>query len=306
MSNRPLVYVVVLNWNLKEDTAECIDSLLQLDYPNAQIVVVDNGSTDGSVEYLASRFPQIHIVANPQNLGFTGGNNMGIKHALEHGADYVLILNNDTVVHRHALSELIKVSQADPRIGILGPLILYHEARDRIWEFGAREYKWSPIPLTIGRGQRDKGQFRSSVPLDYVTGCAMLVTSDAFRRVGLFQSRGSVYYWYGGDIEFCRRAREGGYRVMGVPTAKIWHKVALTAKKASASARYLRTRDRVIFYQQCPHGPHPVLTSVFLLVDGVKRISLDLIHGQKDLIRPLLRGLYDGYRGDCRHVRYSA
>jgi len=304
MTEYPVVYIVILNWNLKDDTAECVESVLDLDYPKLSIVLVDNGSTDGSPQYLSSRFPQIRVVANRENKGFTAGNNVGIQYALGHGADYVFILNNDTIVDRESLRELVSVAESDPRIGIVGPLILYHEAKDKIWELGARQYRYLPIPLSIGRGQSDQGQFGSWVPLDYVTGCAMLVRSEVLRTVGLFQSSGSLYHWYGGDNEFCYRVGKAGYLVLGAPRAKIWHKVSLTAKRASTAARYLRTRDRVIFYRSCPHGPHPLLTDLYLLVNGMKTVVLDVIRGHTDLVCPLVRGLYDGYQGDSSELRF--
>jgi GT2 family glycosyltransferase len=304
MSQLPLVYVVILNWNLKHDTAECIESVLQTDYPRREIIVVDNGSTDGSPDCLRAWFPEVHVIQNRSNLGFTAGNNTGIRYAVEHEADHVLILNNDTIVDHRALQQLVRVSETEQRVGVVGPMILYHGARDTIWEFGARKYKWLPIPLSVGRGEVDTGQFSDPVPLDYVTGCAMLVRSEVFRTVGLFRSSGSLYHWYGGDNEFCYRVRKAGYLVLGAPRAKIWHKVSLTAKKASTAARYLRTRDRVIFYRSCPHGPHPFLTDLYLLVNGMKTVVLDLVRGHTDLVRPLVRGLYDGYQGDSSELRY--
>ncbi len=301
MAEMPLVYVVILNWNLKDDTAECIDSVLALDYQNAHILVVDNGSTDGSMDYLSSRFPEIQVIANEKNLGFAGGNNVGIEYALEHGADYVLILNNDTIVDRGLLGDLIKVGQADPRIGIVGPLILYHEAKDRIWELGAREYKWLPIPFSIGRRQVDRGQFSSPLPLDYVTGCSMLIKKEVFQTVGLFEPE---YFSYGEDNDFCRRTREAGFKIMGVPEARVWHKVALTSKKVSKLTRYLKARNRIVFYRQHPHGPSALLTDLYLLTDGVKMLALDAWRGDTGLVKPLVRGMYDGFRGDLTELRY--
>ena len=301
MTDWPLVYVVILNWNLKDETAECAESVLQLDYPNVRALIVDNGSTDGSVECLRSRFAQIDVIANERNLGFTGGNNLGIRYGLEHGADYVFILNNDTIVDRYLLSELVKVGEMDSRVGIAGPLILYHEDRNRIWDLGAREHGWLPVPLSIGRGQTDRGQFSSPLPLDYVTGCAMLVRRQVFDAIGLFESE---YFSYYEDNDFCRRAREAGFKIMGVPSAKLWHKVALTSSKVSALARYLKVRNRMVFYQRYPHGPSSLLTKLYLVADAVRMGAVDLTHGQLGLLKPLARGLYDGCRGDLSQLLY--
>jgi GT2 family glycosyltransferase len=303
MAEPPLVYVVILNWNLKDDTAECIRSVLDSDYPSLRIVVVDNGSTDGSPQYLASCFPEIQTIVNEENQGFAEGNNIGIRHALRDQADYVFILNNDTVVDRSLLTHLVGAAEGDPLIAVAGPLILYHEARDRIWWLGDREHKLLPMPISIGRGQRDAGQFDRIVPVDYVTGCAMLMRRKALEEVGVFDPR---LFWYYEDADLCCRMREAGYRLLAVPKAKMWHKVSMTARTTSAFARYLRARNRVIFYRKHPHGPHVALTHSYLLADAIRVLALDVLRGNLGLVKPLVRGLYDGYRGDTSQLRYYA
>ena len=120
------VTIILLNWNGKEDTIECLESLKHITYPNYEILLVDNGSTDGSVECFRERYPGMEIIENGENLGFAEGNNVGIRRAMDEGADYVLLLNNDTVVDPEFLGELVKVGESDPKIGIVGPKICYY------------------------------------------------------------------------------------------------------------------------------------------------------------------------------------
>lgn len=115
----PKAIVVTLNWNRKEDTIECLKSLLELDYANYEIVVVDNGSMDGSAQAIRQSFPNITVIENKENLGYSLGMNTGIKYALEQGVKYVLIMNNDTVIDKGALTELVKVAESDPTIGFV-------------------------------------------------------------------------------------------------------------------------------------------------------------------------------------------
>src|SRR3989304_8553833 len=133
MPDLPPVYVIVLSWNGKNDTLECLASLQQLTYPNARVVVVDNASSDGTCDAIRSAFPNIELIVNNSNLRFAGGNNVGIRRSLERGAKYVLVLNNDTVVDRDFLSRLVEAAESDKKIGVVGPKIYYYDKPRRIW-----------------------------------------------------------------------------------------------------------------------------------------------------------------------------
>src|SRR5262249_3506361 len=130
------VAIVLLNWNGTEDTLACLRSLGQLEYGNATVTVVDNGSTDGAPERIRARFPGVGLIENGRNLGFAGGNNVAIPPSVDAGADYVLLLNNDTEVAPDMLSRLIDVAERDPSVGIVGPKILYYDLPDTIWSAG--------------------------------------------------------------------------------------------------------------------------------------------------------------------------
>src|SRR5436190_7401977 len=134
----PSVAVIVLNWNGRDDTLACLESLAGLNYDNFQVMVVDNGSTDGSVGAIRPRFPGVEIIETGRNLGFAEGNNVGIRLALDRGMDYVFLLNNDTVVDPSLLSELVAAAERCPEGGIFGAQILYHSDPLKIWFAGAR------------------------------------------------------------------------------------------------------------------------------------------------------------------------
>lgn len=289
----PLVYVVILNWNLKEETAECVNSVLRSDYSPFRVLIVDNGSTDGSVEFFRSEFPDLEIIANQENLGCAAGNDVGIEHALCRDADYVLLLNNDAIIDRGSLREMVAVGESEIEIGILAPLILRHNNQDKIWYLGHREHRLLPIPRGLTKGQVNKCQFASAIIVDYVSGCAMLVKRGVFEGIGLLDP---TYFMYYEDADFCRRARTAGFKIAVVPSAKAWHKVSLSARKAGASSRYLRAKNRVRFYRQHRHGPHPLLTTTYLWINALLIATNHLLRGQIDLARAYLRGIADGYR----------
>ncbi len=291
--HQPLVYVVILNWNLKDDTAECVASVLGSHYNNYHLLVVDNGSTDGSPEHLRRSFAGIEVIVNSANLGFAAGNNVGIRRALAAGADYVLLLNNDTMVEAAMLGHLVTCAEAAERIGMVSPKILYHEARNRIWRLGDRAHRWLPVPVPIGRDQFDRGQFAEPFDVDYVPFCGVLIKHALLEMVGLLDER---FFFTYEDADFCRRSRDAGYRIVCQPEAQMWHKISLSAQKDPAKIRYLKSKSRAMFFRRYRHGLHPWLTAVYLWLSTLASATASALRGDVELARLALRGLYDGYR----------
>ncbi|MBN1178458.1 MAG: glycosyltransferase family 2 protein [Anaerolineae bacterium] len=248
----PRVAVIILNWNGLQDTLDCLGSLGSVDYPEYDVLVVDNGSGDGSPAAIRAGYPDVALWENPRNLGFTGGNNVGIRRALERGADYVLLLNNDTCVAPNFLRELVAAAEADPEIGAAGPTIYYHVAPDVIWSAGGIvDWRQGDIRMR-GTDEKDAGQFGSAPQeVDFITGCAMLLKRAALERVGGLDERFFAYYE---ESEWCLRARRAGWRVVHVPAARIWHKIDPDRRSASALVHYYMTRNRLLFLRLAGAG----------------------------------------------------
>jgi len=245
----PRVVIIVLNWNRAQETIECITSLNRLNYHGFEILVVDNASQDGSVTTLKRTFPELAVIENARNLGYAEGNNVGIRHALNRGADYILVLNNDTVVEKDALSRLVDASQADEKVGVAGPKIYDFKEPNKIWFAGAN-IDWSiGESHHIGLGETDCGQFDGIVEVDRLTGCAMLIKREVFTTVGLFDPD---YFLYFEDVDFCVRAHKAGYKNICVQTAKVWHKESSStgANRGSDLHTYYHTRNRLLFLQK--------------------------------------------------------
>ena len=218
------VAIIVLNWNGKSLTLECLDSLQVLDYPSAEIMVVDNASTDGSVEAIRERYgDNITVIANESNLGFSQGNNVGIERALRDGADFILLLNNDTVVDPQLVTHLVDPLIAEPKIGISGPKIYYYDPPDQIWFAGGEVFLGRGITRHVGIRETDTGQFDRRADTDYITGCALMAGRAVFEKVGLLDPSYRAYFE---DTDFCMRARRAGFRIVYVPEGKVWHKVS--------------------------------------------------------------------------------
>lgn len=225
-SDPPLVFIVVVTWNGKRDTLECLASLQAVTYPNYRILLIDNASTDGTQEAVQKQFPSVEMIRTDRNLRFAGGNNVGIRHALSQGAAYVLLLNNDTVVDPNFLTELVATAERDPSVGMVGARIYYHEDPQRIWFAGGEISWWSGWIAHTGIRQVDRGHFDSERAVDYITGCCMLVRREVIERIGLLDER---FFMYGEDVDWCLRARRAGYRLVFQPKAKVWHKLSVSA-----------------------------------------------------------------------------
>ena len=289
--SEPKVVVVVLNWNLKDDLAECLASLDRATCPNRQVVVVDNASDDGSAEMVRSRFPAVHLIVNGQNLGFAAGNNVGLRYGLAQETPYLLMLNNDTAVAADMLTRLVAAAEAEQALGILGPQILYYGTEDRVWYLGHRTYRWLPVPRRIAPRLGMQAGDGDRIEVDYVSGCSMLIRREVLLRVGLLDEDLFMHYE---DADLCRRAQQAGYRLACVPGARMWHKVSRSSSQVKPAVRRLQARNRVLFYRRYPHGPHPWLTAAFVLITAGATMVRDLLRGHGGLIRPHVQGLYEG------------
>lgn len=291
--NCPLVISVVVNWNLRKDLAECLESLHKVDYPAHRIIVVDNGSTDGSASFVTTHYPDVELIALPHNLGYAAGLNSGILRALAQGASYIFGLNNDVIVDKRAVSRLVEVLELHPEVGIAAPKVLLYSNPSRIYSLGDRIYRWLPLPVGFRRGKRDSQQYPVIMDFDYVTGCAMMIRAEVFHTIGLFDTN---YFMYYEDADFCRRARDHGYRIICVGDAVVYHKAAKSTNRIPALMVRIRARNRVRFYRRYRHGPHPWLTYGTLALVAVWRSLENLLKGRWWWIRPYFQGLWEGMR----------
>lgn len=247
MGNAPSVSVVVLNWNGIADTRECLHSLQAARYAAMRVTVVDNGSQDEEATTLEREFAGfIDVLCLPENVGFAAGANVGIRHALEAGADYVLLLNNDTVVAPEFLQALVDAAGEIPNLAALCPRTHFYDRPRIIYSTGGEVSIWRGVATQVGRGQEDRGQFERLARRDYADGVCMLIPSEALTTVGLLDEQ---YFAYWEETDWCVRAAERGLRCYYVPQAHIWHK-ASRSQSPDVRFDYLYRRNALLFVRK--------------------------------------------------------
>lgn len=281
--NEPLVYCIILSYNGKQLTLDCISSVLKFEYPNYIILVVDNASSDGSAEAIRSSFSKeitsgkIILFDNKENLGFAGGNNLGMKYAFEHRADYLLLLNNDTVVDRDLLKNMIPFCESDAKIGIAGPKIYYQETPDQVWFVGGEINLYKGLSRHIGIRQKDTGQFDTVMECDYITGCAMLIKRIVVEKTGYLDT---IYPMYSEDSDYCMRARQNGFKMMYLPSGRVWHKIsAATGGQLKWRKIRLRMSSNFIFLKRYARWYHWFTIPVFFTWDVI-RVFVSVVTGR--------------------------
>jgi GT2 family glycosyltransferase len=264
MMEFPLVSVVTIHYNHSDVTLQMLASLREVTYPNVEIIVVDNKSTDEDPGILSDSFPEITLIRSSENLGFAGGNNLGIRKAK---GRYILLLNNDTEVDPGFLEPLVEKLESDPGIGAVSPKIHFYHTPGTIQYAG-----FSPLnPYTVrshglGYGMRDTGQFDKDAPTAYLHGAAMMVRMDVVRRVGLLAE---CYFLYYEELDWSQRIRNAGYRLFYVHNSLVLHKESISTGKMSPLKTYYINRARLLYLRRNVTGlrfPVAVLYQLFIAI----------------------------------------
>lgn len=337
----PKVAIIILNWNGWMDTIECLESLERITYPNCQVIVVDNGSTDNSVEKIKewargkivkrSKFLKSNLTVKPvpsiqyarmvagsggapdkereikqlplpngaliiievgQNLGFSGGNNIGIKLALAQSADYVLLLNNDTVVAPDFLDKMIEAAENNIKVGLVGPKVYYYQDPGTIQYAGGQISLLTGRPIIWAAGEHDKSKLSGCREVTFVTGCSMLVKANVFRDVGFLDE----HYFLGmEDVDFSYRSIQKGWKLICCLEARVWHKLGASAGREDVPmVWYYDSRNRLYFVIRRTSGIlHKI---VFILAFFAMRLfnlwRLPMT-GRTEHLRASNRGVFD-------------
>lgn len=253
---RPVVHAVTLNWNKYEDTVACVRSLQKSEYPLARILVLDNGSTDGSGDRLERelRGPGVEVLRHRENEGFARGMNACLRDAVARGADLVFSVNNDTEIDPRCVGLLVEALDADPGAGVAGPTILFHDRPEKVWHGGGFFSYWRAGLSVPGKGRHATELEEHPERVTFLTGCAILVARRVLDRVGYLDP---AFYFYVEDVDFDLRVREAGLHLVFVPRARVWHKIGDVARdRTSPFVLYHLGRSWTLLFRKRFAGPY--------------------------------------------------
>lgn len=278
------VSIILVNYNGCKDTIECYDSLIQINYSNYHIVIVDNCSTE-DIEILYEKCPKAQIIRAEQNNGFSAGNNIGIEYAKrKYNSDFYLLINNDTVVDQDFLSSLVDTSMHYNDKAIVAGKIYYYSNHNKIWSAGGDYFRKSG--LTIQYSGIENGQFNQRKEITFATGCLLLIPKDILSNVGNLDEQ---YFLYCEDTDYCQRALDGGYKIIYEPNAVIYHKISASVKYKSFNQEYYMIRNNYFIAKEYGTGISSIIQlSYFYAKQIVKR---------KINIKAFLKGYNDYRRG---------
>ena len=283
--------VIIVNWNRIEDTLRCLASL-EGSVERQHIIVVDNGSSDGSTAAIRERFPEVGVLALPRNEGFARACNRGISLALrEKYCEYILLLNNDTIVHREALERLLAAARLHPRAGILGPKIYSLEQPDLLWSAGARRRRLVLAAADTGHRRLDEGQFDHRRKVDYIFGAAMLLSRELLEDVGFFDER---FFLYLEDLDLCMRSQAAGYENILVPQAHLWHVGSASTHHDPTLRIYHLVRSSILFVSKHTNLRMAGIVLFFWSAVFVREVMQSLYRGQIASVRAYFSGLFSG------------
>jgi len=293
-NHSPLVYIVVLAWNHKLDTLECLQSFLESSYPDVRILVVDNGSTDGTPQEIGERYPTVEVVKSETNLGVSGGYNLGMEYAFQQGANYILIANNDIIVDPDMCQCLVEAMVANPCIGIAMPKIYhYFQDRSRLWCVGAHWRRFPPMVKMDGMDRPDGKQYSMAKQIEYAPSCCLMLSRSLIDKIGYFDTR---YFFYYDDWDYSARCNRAGMTIQFVPEAKLWHKVSVSTQKSEKPSIWWTYFGRSVFRFYKTHATLSnmlLFTLWFILREGIKL--------KLKRIPPVLSGIAYEYMTQNKH-----
>ncbi len=292
----PLVTIITVNFNQLEETCALLDSIRRNDYRQVEVIVIDNASEENPHLYLSVHYPEVKCIVSSENLGFAGGNNLGVRYAR---GEYLFFINNDAELTAGCIQTLLQTFAENPRLGIVSPMLCYFE-RKRNSSYDIIQYAGTtPIHPITGRNQtigyleEDKGQYVAAQPTAYVHGASMMVPRKVINEIGGMSEDFFLYYE---ELDWCERIRRAGYEIYVAPRAKVHHKESITVGKKSLIKTYYMNRNRILFMHRNRSIWQFFLFSMYMLFVMVPKHTLQyLLNGEPDHFKKLLQAIEWNY-----------
>lgn len=297
------VAIILVNWNSLTVTADCIDSLQDVLFKDFTVILVDNGSADKSGRQLKEKYEHIHLIESATNLGFTGGNNLGMQYAIEHNFEYQLLLNNDTFVKPDFLSVLVQYMNEHSDIGVIQPLIYFAHNRSLVWDGGSYFNRWLGYPYTKNNGKPLEPVNSMIKEVDWVTGCAFFTRTSILKKAGLLAENLFIYCE---DIDLSFRIKKEGYRLMFHPGSVVYHIAGMSNRSKTKGkegfvnpvVHYLNVRNRIWLlkkYTTLPYSPCVIVFNFFYIVALMAYFVARLRFTK---FKSVLKAVKDGLKGN--------
>ena len=295
------VWIIILNWNGLDDTIECVESCLKIVYEPYQILIVDNHSSDNSTEVLRRRFPDIPLIVNDKNFGYAGGNNIGIKHAIKQGADYILLLNNDVVVEPGVLTQLVEGMRPRLQATMAAPKVMYYDARHVVNSMGT-SMDWFRLRPYLGECQQvDRDQYSEVVKKDILVGCAFMIRSDVPNKIGFLDEN---FFLIHEEADWCLRNIKDGFENIVVPSAVAYHKCSKSTGNFLEATHYYSVRNFLYLSYKNAGLTDRIKTLCGLFILSLKNILKLMVGSPEDqkMARVFFDAVYDYFHksmGKC-------
>lgn len=295
MSGEPFVYVISLNWNGLAYLKDFCETILKQQYDNYKVVIVDNASTDGSVEFLRQNYPQIEVIRNSTNLGYAAGNNVGLEYACKAGAAYFLVMNNDTIVPSDLIRRLMEVALTDPKIGFVTGKVYFQNTENMLQTAGKLDKWWRATVVNVGQNKLDLGQYEEQRDYDYLDDVFWLVKREVYEKIGGYDPE---FFLYWEETDWCARAKESGFRLVYTPKARLYHKVSQSTGGGSNPEKSFHIRRNAVLFYWRHKSKGVFFLKLFLIVREIfdwRRVAAFFIKGKYgENFRAEWNGFVDG------------
>jgi GT2 family glycosyltransferase len=285
--SRPLVSIISVNYKQARVTCEMLASLQRVTYPNVEVIIVDNASPEAEVAPIQEQFPDVQLIRSADNLGFAGGNNLGIAAAK---GKYLLFLNNDTEVEPGFLEPMVELFETNPKAGIASPKLIFYGTDNLIQYAGCGGINpWTGRSVTYGLMEKDHGQHNASAPTALAHGAAMMVPMRLIKEVGLMPE---LYFLYYEELDWCEMIKRGGYECHYVGDSTVYHKESVSVGQGSVMRTYYMYRNRLLFIRRNSTGMRFWSGLLFFLFVAVpKQVAVHALRLEQKYLSALWRGL---------------
>ena len=298
--------IILVNWNSFPVTAGCIESLRLADYTDHSVIVVDNGSADGSGKELKEKFGHIILIESATNLGFTGGNNLGMEYAIEQGYEYVLLLNNDTFVEKDFLTVLVTYMDSHPEAGVIQPLIYFDHDRSLVWTAGSYYNKWLGYTASVNYNKPLEKENAQIKEVDWITGCAFFTRASVLKETGLLADNLFIYYE---DVDLSFRIKKAGHKLIYHPGSVIYHIAGMSNKNkvkgkegfVNPIVHYLNVRNRIWFLKRYTSPLHSLTVIPFNFFYIIALMAYFALRLRFRKLKTVVKAVKDGLSGNIHY-----